>query len=365
MNMDIRNTTEYNCTQQLSKGIASTILISLSLSALTLMTTAINSLVIAAIIVTRKLHHPANYLICSLAVTDFLVAVLVMPFSIMYIVKETWVMGQAVCDIWLSVDITCCTCSILHLSAIALDRYRAITDAVEYARKRTPQRAAFMIAVVWILSIFISMPPLFWRHQSKTRDDECIIKHDHIVFTIYSTFGAFYIPLALILILYYKIYRAAKSLYHKRNVSRCEREQNGQVLLDACGKSSTFCMAEKSISDHSTDFEKIHITIRNPRAEMRHEKKIRRKQKIYCNRERKAATTLGLILGAFVICWLPFFVKEVIVNICDACYISDDMSNFLTWLGYLNSLINPLIYTIFNEDFKKAFQKLIRCRHYL
>ncbi|KAM5182297.1 5-hydroxytryptamine receptor 1F [Mantella aurantiaca] len=363
--MDILNITEYNCTSgQLTKGITSQILISLTLSILTLVTTAINSLVIAAIIVTRKLHHPANYLICSLAVTDFLVAVLVMPFSIMYIVKETWVMGQAVCDIWLSVDITCCTCSILHLSAIALDRYRAITDAVEYARKRTPQHAAFMIAVVWIISIFISMPALFWRHQRHNREDECIIKHDHIVFTIYSTFGAFYIPLVLILILYYKIYKAAKSLYSKRNISRSEKEQNGEVLLEACGKSSTYCIAEKSFSDHSTDFDKIHITIRNPLAEMKHEKALR-KQRIYSNRERKAATTLGLILGAFVICWLPFFVKEFIVNLCDACYISDDMSNFLTWLGYLNSLINPLIYTIFNEDFKKAFQKLIRCRHYL
>ncbi|XP_053313353.1 5-hydroxytryptamine receptor 1F [Spea bombifrons] len=363
--MDIQNSTEHNCTsEQLTKGITSKILVSLILSILTLMTTAINSLVIAAIIVTRKLHHPANYLICSLAVTDFLVAVLVMPFSIIYIIKETWLMGQAVCDIWLSVDITCCTCSILHLSAIALDRYRAITDAVEYARKRTPQHAAFMIAVVWILSIFISLPILFWRHQSDTREDECIIKHDHIVFTIYSTFGAFYIPLVLILILYYKIYKAAKSLYHKRSISRVEREQNGQVLLEACGKSSTMCIAEKSFSDHSTDFDRIHITVRNTRAEMRQEKAWRR-QKISSTRERKAATTLGLILGAFVICWLPFFVKEVIVNICQACYISDDMSNFLTWLGYLNSLINPLIYTIFNEDFKKAFQKLMRCRHYL
>jgi 5-hydroxytryptamine receptor 1 len=68
-------------------------------------------------------------------------------------------------------------------------------------------------------------------------------------------------------------------------------------------------------------------------------------------------------LGAFVICWLPFFVKELVVNICENCKISEEMSNFLAWLGYLNSLINPMIYTIFNEDFKKAFQKLVRCRY--
>ncbi|CAK6970318.1 -hydroxytryptamine receptor 1F [Scomber scombrus] len=83
------------------------------------------------------------------------------------------------------------------------------------------------------------------------------------------------------------------------------------------------------------------------------------------SRERKAASTLGLIIGAFVICWLPFFVKEVIVNTCSSCSTSMEMADFLTWLGYLNSLINPLIYTIFNEDFKKAFQRLVRCSHYL
>lgn len=365
--MDFLNSSDQNWTsEELLNRMSSKIVVSLTLSGLALMTTTINSLVIAAIIVTRKLHHPANYLICSLAVTDFLVAVLVMPFSIVYIVREKWIMGQVVCDIWLSVDITCCTCSILHLSAIALDRYRAITDAVEYARKRTPKHAGIMIAVVWIISILISMPPLFWRHQGISRDDECIIKHDHIVSTIYSTFGAFYIPLTLILILYYKIYKAAKTLYHKRQASRIAKEElNGQVLLESGEKStrlvSTPYTLEKSLSDPSTDFDKIHSTVKSPRSEFKHEKSWRR-QKISGTRERKAATTLGLILGAFVICWLPFFVKELVVNVCAKCEISEEMSNFLTWLGYLNSLINPLIYTIFNEDFKKAFQKLVRCQ---
>ncbi|XP_043928065.1 5-hydroxytryptamine receptor 1F [Protopterus annectens] len=368
--MDLINETFENCTvEDLTKGTTTKILITFTLSLLALMTTAINSLVIAAIIVTRKLHHPANYLICSLAVTDFLVAVLVMPFSIVYILKETWIMGQVVCNIWLSVDITCCTCSILHLSAIALDRYRAITDAVEYARKRTPKHATIMIAVVWVISIFISMPPLFWRYRVATREDECIIKHDHIAFTIYSTFGAFYIPLTLILILYYKIFKAAKTLYHRRTTSRIAKEEaNGQFSMESFGKSSKLPSAssivEKSCSDPSTDGDKAHITVRSPRFESRRGKSWRR-QKISCSREKKAATTLGLILGAFVICWLPFFIKEVIVNICESCSVSAEMSDFLTWLGYLNSLINPLIYTIFNEDFKKAFQKLMSCSHYL
>uniref|UniRef100_A0A8C2XP95 5-hydroxytryptamine receptor 1F n=1 Tax=Cyclopterus lumpus TaxID=8103 RepID=A0A8C2XP95_CYCLU len=338
----------------------SKILLTMTLSVLAILTTFFNCLVITAIAVTRKLHHPANYLICSLAATDLLVAVLVMPFSIMYIQKETWLMGQVVCTIWLSVDITCCTCSILHLAAIAIDRYRAITDAVEYSRKRTGARAGAMVAVVWFLSILISLPPLIWRHFSgdSEQEDQCIMMHHHMAFTLYSTLGAFYIPLMLILILYYKIYRAAQTLYMRREASRASRHScmtNGSMIpssypagegADDGGPQSP----PESRSESRSESRKSQF-YQGPR--------------ISGSRERKAASMLGLIIGAFVICWLPFFVKEVIVNTCSSCSTSMEMADFLTWLGYLNSLINPLIYTIFNEDFKKAFQRLVRCSHYL
>lgn len=349
----------------LGRSSAGMILLSLTLSVLAVLTTAINSLVITAIIVTRKLHHPANYLICSLAVTDLLVAILVMPFSIIYIVKEIWVMGEVMCTIWLSVDITCCTCSILHLAAIAMDRYWAITDAVEYSRKRTSLRAAVTISVVWLLSILISLPPMLWNRKKNTDNQtDCTIKHENIAFTLYSTFGAFYIPLILILILYYKIYKAAKILYHKRRPSPMNKlEINGHKIPMCSDREQqshdALTIPEKSMSEPSTDGERGRISAASPHFQPYSERSIKR-QRISGARERKAAMTLGLILGAFVICWLPFFIQEVINNNCNSC-IPIEITIFLTWLGYLNSLINPLIYTIFNEDFKKAFHKLIKC----
>uniref|UniRef100_A0A673AY84 G-protein coupled receptors family 1 profile domain-containing protein n=1 Tax=Sphaeramia orbicularis TaxID=375764 RepID=A0A673AY84_9TELE len=341
----------------------SKVLLTTTLSILAILTTFFNCLVITAIAVTRKLHHPANYLICSLAATDLLVAVLVMPFSIIYIQKEKWVMGQPVCTIWLSVDITCCTCSILHLAAIAIDRYRAITDAVEYSRKRTGAMAGAMVALVWLLSILISLPPLLWRHYSgdAEQEDQCIITHHHITFTLYTTFGAFYIPLLLILILYYKIYRAAQTLYMRREASRASRHScmtNGSMIP------SSYPAGEGDVDGGPRSPEPISPPEKST-SEPSTEDPPRERPRISGSRERKAASTLGLIIGAFVICWLPFFVKEVIVNTCSSCSTSMEMADFLTWLGYLNSLINPLIYTIFNEDFKKAFQRLIRCSHYL
>ncbi|XP_060754986.1 5-hydroxytryptamine receptor 1F [Neoarius graeffei] len=348
-----------NCSSTDTGISGSKIALCLMLSILAVAATVINSLVITAILVTRKLHQPANYLICSLAVTDLLVAALVMPISIVYIVEDTWVLGPAMCHLWLGVDVTCCTCSILHLAAIAHDRYRAITDAVAYSQKRTSRRAAVTIVVVWLLSVLVSLPPLIWRKmptQNKQQITECIMEHDYVAFTVYSTLGAFYIPLILILVLYYKIYQAAQTLRNRRDNSRLVKQTVKSVTMssdrDAPQLSpDTHSPTEKSFSEPSTDGERVRTTPSMSRAF-----KSRRNP---AARERRAAFTLGLILGAFVICWLPFFLKEVIVNICHSCNTSPLVANFLTWLGYLNSLINPLIYTIFNEDFKKAFQKLI------
>lgn len=86
-----------------------------------------NVFVIAAILLERNLQSVANYLILSLAVADLLVAGLVMPLSAVYLVSDEWSMGPELCDMWTSSDVLCCTASILHLVAIALDRY-AVTS---------------------------------------------------------------------------------------------------------------------------------------------------------------------------------------------------------------------------------------------
>ncbi|XP_006009258.1 5-hydroxytryptamine receptor 1E [Latimeria chalumnae] len=364
--MNFTNCTTKPCFPVETKTFTTKMLIALTLTVITVFTTLLNSFVITAISITKKLHQPANYLICSLAVTDLLVAILVMPLSIAYIVMDTWVLGYVICEVWLTVDMTCCTCSILHLCVIALDRYWAITDAIEYARKRTVKRAGVMITTVWAISIFISMPPLFWRnHYNSGTLNQCIIEHDHITYTIYSTFGAFYIPLTLILIVYYRIYHAAKHLYQKRGSSRhlSNRSNDSQNSFANCKLTQTFCVSDFSTSDPTLEFDKINVTIKIPSFESEMEQNCDRHQ-ISSSRERKAARILGLILGAFIICWLPFFIKELFVGLYICPSVPLEIANFLTWLGYVNSLINPLLYTSFNDDFKLAFKKLIRCREH-
>lgn len=90
---------------------------------------------------------------------------------------------------------------------------------------------------------------------------------------------------------------------------------------------------------------------------------IEEKQKISLSKERRAARTLGIIMGVFVICWLPFFLMYVILPFCESCCPTDKFKNFITWLGYINSGLNPVIYTIFNLDYRRAFKRLLGLRY--
>lgn len=97
--------------------------LTMNILSLSTLSSAGNVFVIAAILLEKNLQSVANYLILSLAVADLLVACLVMPLSAVYEISREWKLGPELCDMWTSSDVLCCTASILHLVAIALDRW--------------------------------------------------------------------------------------------------------------------------------------------------------------------------------------------------------------------------------------------------
>lgn len=83
------------------------------------------------------------------------------------------------------------------------------------------------------------------------------------------------------------------------------------------------------------------------------------RETIEAKRERKAAKTLAIITGVFIACWLPFFVFAFLQAICTPCTPPDVVASIFLWLGYFNSTLNPIIYTIFSPEFRQAFKKML------
>ncbi|XP_042208022.1 histamine H1 receptor-like [Homarus americanus] len=189
----------------------------LALYTLALCTAVGNALVIHAIRTEKRLQTVSNLFIMSLAAADLTVGVIVMPISAAYAMMGEWRLGLVVCQFWLAADYTASTASIFNLVILSLDRYWSITAPLRYLRRRTRRRAWVMIGASWTAATAWLVPVLAWHHLALGG----IRSHPpHVCETEFSTSAAFkavtaalnfYLPTALMLYLYCRIFREVQS----------------------------------------------------------------------------------------------------------------------------------------------------------
>ncbi|UJR15123.1 hypothetical protein I4U23_002088 [Adineta vaga] len=180
-----------------------------------------NILVILSVFTFRPLRTVQNFFIVSLAFSDMFVAIMVMPFHIVTHILKRWIFGKMFCQIFVTSDVLLCTSSILNLCAIALDRYWAISDPIQYARQRTIRRVLFLIMLVWLLSATISVPPMIAtilgsRELQNFNDlQQCELSRNK-AYVIYSACGSFYIPALIMTIVYAHVFIETKKRFRER-----------------------------------------------------------------------------------------------------------------------------------------------------
>ncbi|KAF8767766.1 5-hydroxytryptamine receptor-like [Argiope bruennichi] len=354
-------------------GGVGTIFIAVSLGIFILLTIIGNVFVIVAILTEKNLRGLANKLILSLAVADLMVAVLVMPLSAYNEVnQQVWALGPEICMLWTSLDVLCCTSSILHLLAIAIDRYWAVTD-IEYARSRSKQKIYLLVAAVWTGSSIVSFAPVFgWKDPDFYRrleiEGRCLVSQN-VIYQVFATCTSFYIPLIFILLLYWNIFKQARKrirskpgasavLIEKNNSNPgCSTSpQSNEDQTEESKENPQDHIAENGVSSNQAGVGRLIVLAKREKKHV--------KESTEAKRERKAAKTLMIITGVFIFCWLPFFVMALMMAICESCEPDGIIFSILLWLGYTNSLVNPIIYTIFSPDFKNAFKRMLCGAHY-
>ena len=77
------------------------------------------------------------------------------------------------------------------------------------------------------------------------------------------------------------------------------------------------------------------------------------------NREKRFTFVLAVVMGVFVLCWFPFFFTYTLTALCHLCCVPETLFKMFFWFGYCNSSLNPVIYTIFNNDFRRSFKKIL------
>ena len=231
----------FNSTTDLSPGysLVQVIIIAFVAAILSIVTAGGNLMVMISFKLDKQLQTVSNYFLLSLSVADFAIGVISMPLYTLYLIMDQWPLGPLVCDIWLSLDYTMSNASVANLLIICFDRYFSITRPLTYRAKRTPKRAVLMIALAWIISVLLWPPWIFaWPYIEGKRTvprDDCYIQFltTNQYITLFTAFLAFYLPVVLMCVLYFKIYletqkrqEELKKLQANRVSSKKESEDN-------------------------------------------------------------------------------------------------------------------------------------------
>ncbi|XP_032895240.1 D(4) dopamine receptor-like [Amblyraja radiata] len=337
-----------------------------------------NILVCLSVLLKKSLKTATNYFIVSLAAADLLLAILVLP---LYVYTEfhggIWTLNMFLCDALMTMDVMLCTASILNLCAISVDRYIAVMVPLKYNRNQFSARQLILIAATWLLSFGVASPVIFGLNNVAERDTTTCKLEDG-TFVVYSSICSFFIPCPAMLFLYYGMFRGLRRWGKKPEVRQRDRDRTLSFRLTVTGakaEAGTQLVAEPGPNpgpglqgalgtpqlDSTSDMESPEAA--NPRengcaASTGAGPKSRRVSR----RERKAMKVLPIVVGVFLACWTPFFVVHVLKVLCEVCAIGPTLISIVTWLGYVNSAVNPIIYTVFNVEFRKVFQKLLRCQ---
>ncbi|XP_042288167.1 histamine receptor H2b [Thunnus maccoyii] len=299
----------------------------LVLVSIIILTISGNVLVCLAVGLSRRLWRIANCFVVSLAVTDLLLGLLVLPLSATVELRSgKWPFGGALCNIYISLDVMLCTSSILTLLAISVDRYLAISAPLSYTRRVTRPRVTLAMIAIWALSLTVSFVPIHlgwntvdyrvqnldWGIWDEYKDGRYCQFEWNNNYVLFYAFGSFYLPLLVMCGMYLCIFRVA-------------REQVRRIRAATPSFARTASTAAIA-------------------------------------QEHKATVTLAAVLGAFVICWFPYFTFFTCMGIKEKTNPPNTLHSVVLWLGYLNSALNPILYPALNRDFHRAYGELLRCR---
>ncbi|TRY60540.1 hypothetical protein DNTS_026956 [Danionella cerebrum] len=326
-----------------------------------------NILVILSVVCHRNLRTVTHYFIVNLAVADLLLSSTVLPFSTVFEMLGRWIFGRFFCDVWAAMDVLCCTASIMSLCVISVDRYIGVSYPLQYPSIVTERRALVALIVLWVLSITISIGPLFgWKEPAPDDESICQITEEP-GYAIFSALGSFYLPLVVILSMYCRVYVVARR--ETRGLIRGQKTEKSDHAAEAV--TLRIHRGNTTVSEDEALRNRTHFALRL----------------LKFSREKKAAKTLGIVVGCFVLCWLPFFLVLPIditrwkvsgdqLNAQIELWLvfsleivmkkmmpSDTVFKITFWLGYFNSCINPIIYPCSSQEFKKAFLSVLggRC----
>ncbi|KAM6980033.1 putative G-protein coupled receptor [Aplochiton taeniatus] len=300
----------------------------------------------AVIVVVVKAPHLRKFaFVCHLCAVDLLCAVLLMPLGIVSSSPYFSAVAFSVleCQVYVFLNVCLIAASIFTVTAISVERYYYIVHPMRYEVKMTLTLAAVVMVLVWVLAALLGLATVFgwpsYDRLSSVGAGLCLRHWSHSshrrAFSVLFCVACFCVPAAVIFAVYCNVYK----------VARVAARQHGP--LPSFLTASQVKRRSDSINSQTT----IITTRTAPRRTQPHRS----------FGGGKAALTLVVIVGQFLLCWLPYFAFHLHLTLNPTDKVSADLEEAITWLAYSSFAANPFFYGLLNRQIREELCKLRRC----
>ena len=328
-------------------------------STITIVTMMGQILVFLVIYNDKRLQTPSNFYVISLASADSVISLLSMPVWTVTTTLNYWPLSQFLCDLWNSLDVAICNISMHTIFFISIERYRSVKDPIKHKINLTPKRMKIWLVGIWIGELVFWTAFIFLTQYiyGKVRDPlTCQVYWlNEPTMAVFLGIMVFVFPVSATIIIYVMIYRISK----RSGVLKVKE----QTITAKAGTATTSTDSETNNITNSGSHQSIQTVTEhlekqfNNRAQEDKSHQLRNAKKR--NKEdNKALKTIALLLITFAICWLPlgavFISMGLVPGQVDMLWLTMGF-----WLGYANSMLNPLCYSIGNPYFRDTLKKLL------
>ncbi|XP_066533509.1 trace amine-associated receptor 13c-like [Hoplias malabaricus] len=277
-------------------------------AAVVLLTVCGNLLVIISVCHFKQLHTPTNMLILSLAVSDFLIGLFVLPIALISLTESCWIFSRVFCICFLLTAYTVTGTSIMDIALIAVDRYVALSNPFLYTRAVSVSIMCFVVLCNWLITFSYTLGVHYFNKNFERVvmcPGRCFLFIDE-VWSLVDLLFIFVSPLSIIIILYIQVFVIAKK--------------------------------------HATAIRDLNIQTGTS------------KNEISMKSERKAAKVLGIVVSVFLVCLLPYFIYSLLGRVIE---VGVELFQIIHVLVHLNSTVNPIIYALFYPWFRRCVKLVL------
>ncbi|OQV15652.1 putative 5-hydroxytryptamine receptor 1 [Hypsibius exemplaris] len=309
-----------------------------------------NGFTIYAFLRFPELRTPFNSFIFNLAVADLVVGLIVMPSFAVYNYHGYWPWGEPLCSVWIWTDWFMTFESVVTLAVISVERLWSLRWPIHYQQSNSPKKILRIILLTWSFVVCLWLPGYVvdrMRDGNVVEDCAWDPSKNYAAGVAVGLLG-YLIPYLLMMVCY--VYVGLKMRKRLKNVL--------PKVLGGRGQPSGFThfdptMSRDAKSIVTTQQEEQHSSQRQTNGQKL------KTMKASVSRDKSVLLTLGAIVAAFSVCWIPFYVY-FFVTLFEWTTLPAWFGTLTYWTAYLNSALNPVLYTALHRDFRQKFLDLVK-----